>query len=82
MLQSDRYNPFVYIDNYTDMVELITNIQTSVKPPDAQKGDPFWDDGVGLYLQSLRVRMVTGKGRKQVASMPGILELVNRETQK
>lgn len=53
MLQSDQYNPFVYIDNYTDMVELITNIQTSVKPPDAQKGDPFWDDGVGLYLQSL-----------------------------
>ena len=48
MLQSDQYNPFVYIDNYTDMVELITNIQTSVKPPDAQKGDPFWDDGVGL----------------------------------
>lgn len=53
MLQSDRYNPFVYIDNYTDVIELITNIQTSVKPPDAQKGDPFWDDGVGLYLQSL-----------------------------
>lgn len=66
MLQSDRYNPFVYIDNYTDMVELITNIQTSVKPPDAQKGDPFWDDGVGLVSAiSLRVRMVTGKGRKQ-----------------
>ncbi len=37
MSQSDQYNPFVYIENYTDMVELITNIQTSVKPPDAQK---------------------------------------------
>ena len=50
MAQSDQYNPFRYIENYTDMVELITNIQTSVRPPDAQKGDPFWDDGVGLYL--------------------------------
>lgn len=83
MLQSDRYNPFVYIDNYTDMVELITNIQTSVKPPDAQKGDPFWDDGVGLYLQSLfEYEWLQAKEENRVASMPGILELVNRETQK
>lgn len=83
MLQSDQYNPFVYIDNYTDMVELITNIQTSVKPPDAQKGDPFWDDGVGLYLQSLfEYEWLQAKEENRVASMPGILELVNRETQK
>ena len=83
MLQSDRYNPFVYIDNYTDMVELITNIQTSVKPPDAQKGDPFWDDGVGLYLQSLfEYEWLQAREENRVASMPGILELVNRETQK
>lgn len=79
MLQSDRYNPFVYIDNYTDMVELITNIQTSVKPPDAQKGD----DGVGLYLQSLfEYEWLQAREENRVASMPGILELVNRETQK
>ena len=83
MLQSDRYNPFVYIDNYTDVIELITNIQTSVKPPDAQKGDPFWDDGVGLYLQSLfEYEWLLAKEGNRVASMPGILELVNRETQK
>lgn len=83
MLQSDQYNPFVYIDNYTDMVELITNIQTSVKPPDAQKGDPFWDDGVGLYLQPLfEYEWLQAKEENRVASMPGILELVNRETQK
>lgn len=34
-------------------IGLITNIQNSVTPPDAQKGAPFWQDGVGLYLQSL-----------------------------
>lgn len=83
MAQSDQYNPFRYIENYTDMVELITNIQTSVKPPDAQKGDPFWDDGVGLYLQSLfEYEWLQAKEENRVASMPGILELVNRETQK
>lgn len=83
MLQSDRYNPFVYIDNYTDVIELITNIQTSVKPPDAQKGDPFWDDGVGLYLQSLfEYEWLQAKEEGRIASMLGILDLVNKETQK
>ena len=83
MAQSDQYNPFRYIENYTDMVELITNIQTSVKPPDAQKGDPFWDDGVGLYLQSLfEYEWLQAKEEGRTASMLGILDLVNKETQK
>ena len=83
MAQSDQYNPFRYIENYTDMVELITNIQTSVKPPDAQKGDPFWDDGVGLYLQSLfEYEWLQAKEEGMTASMLGILDLVNKETQK
>ena len=81
MAQSDQYNPFRYIENYTDMVELITNIQTSVKPPDAQKGDPFWDDGVGLYLQSLfEYEWLQAKEDGMTASMLGILDLVNKET--
>mgnify|MGYP000703177118 FL=1 len=63
------------------MVELITNIQTSVKPPDAQKGDPFWDDGVGLYLQSLfEYEWLQAKEDGMTASMLGILDLVNKET--
>ena len=41
-LESDRYNPFLYIQYYSDLIGLITNIQNSVTPPDAQKGDPFW----------------------------------------
>ena len=35
------------------MVKLITNLQESVKPPDAMKGEPFWDQAVSLYLMSL-----------------------------
>ncbi|MEE1227334.1 MAG: type IV secretory system conjugative DNA transfer family protein, partial [Lachnospiraceae bacterium] len=49
-LESDRFNPFLYVKNYSDLIGLITNIQNSVTPPDAQKGDPFWNDGVALYL--------------------------------
>lgn len=83
MAQSDQYNPFVYIENYTDMIELITNIQASVKPPDAGKGDPFWDDGVGLYLQALfEYEWLQAKEEGRVATMPNILQLVNAENQK
>ena len=52
-LESDRFNPFLYIKNYSDLIGLITNIQNSVTLPDAQKGDPFWQDGGGLYMQSM-----------------------------
>lgn len=51
--QSDRYNPFEYIETEEDIIKLIANIQKSITPPDALKGEPFWDDGVALYLQSL-----------------------------
>lgn len=51
--QSDRYNPFEYIETEEDIIKLIANIQKSITPPDSMKGEPFWDDGVALYLQSL-----------------------------
>lgn len=50
---SDRYNPFAYIETEEDIIKLIANIQKSLTPPDAMKNDPFWDDGVALYLQSI-----------------------------
>lgn len=51
--ESDRWNPFVYIRDEVGLVKLITNLQEAVKPPDAMKGDPFWDQAVSLYLMSL-----------------------------
>lgn len=51
--ESDRWNPFDYIRDEVGLVKLITNLQESVKPPDAMKGDPFWDQAVSLYLMSL-----------------------------
>lgn len=49
---SHCYNPFRYIKTEVDLIRLVTNIQTSVTPPDALKGDPFWEDGVTLYLMA------------------------------
>lgn len=53
MDKSDRYNPFRYIQEEDDIPRIIVNIFKSVEPPEASKGDPFWDDGCALYLQSL-----------------------------
>ena len=39
--ESDRWNCFKYVETETDLIRLITNMQKSVKPPDAMKGDPF-----------------------------------------
>lgn len=80
-LESDRFNPFRYIHSSADLVSLITTIQSAVKPPDAFRGDPFWDDGVGLYLQSLFFyEWLEAKDQKRTASMNNILKLVSWET--
>ena len=81
-LESDRYNPFLYIQNYSDLIGLITNIQNSVTPPDAQKGDPFWSDGCGLYLQSMfEYEWLESQREGRKASMNNILNLVNMESE-
>ncbi len=82
-LESDRFNPFLYIKNYSDLIGLITNIQNSVTPPDAQKGDPFWQDGVGLYMQSMfEYEWLEAKREGRTPTMNNILKLVNMEARK
>ena len=82
-LESDRFNPFLYIKNYSDLIGLITNIQNSVTPPDAQKGDPFWDDGCALYLQAMfEYEWLESRREGRVGTMNNILRLVNLESKK
>lgn len=79
--ESDRYNPFRYMEKETDLIKLITNIQAAVKPPDAMKGDPFWDDGVALYLQSMfYYEWLQSKEEKRNGTMNNILRFVNMES--
>ena len=81
MEESDRWNPFAYIEKETDLIKLITNMQAAVKPPDAMKGDPFWDDGCALYLQAMfYYEWLMAKEEKRSASMNNILKLVNMES--
>lgn len=79
---SDRYNPFEYIENEEDLIKLIANIQDSLTPPDAMQGDPFWNDGVALYLQAVfyyEWYMARKEGR--VGTFNNVLKLVNLESQ-
>lgn len=89
MEQSDRWNPFNYIHSEKDLVKIVTNLQESVKPPDAMKGEPFWDEASGLYLMSLfayewfRQEEEKKEHSKhyQVATLPRVVELANMEMQ-
>lgn len=79
--KSDRYNPFVYVERETDLIRLITNLHESVKKPDSMQGDPFWDDGVDLYLQAMFFyEWLQAKEEKRSGSMNNILGLVNDES--
>ena len=58
-------------------------MQAAVKPPDAMKGDPFWDDGVALYLQAMfYYEWLQAKEEHRVGNMNNILYLVNLESKK
>lgn len=70
-----------YLEKETDVIRLITNMQASVKPPDAMKGEQFWDDGVALYLQAVFFHeWLTAKEEGRKPTLNNILKLVNMES--
>lgn len=81
--QSDRYNPFAYIQTEEDIIKLIANIQKSLTPPDAMKGEPFWDEGVALYLQAVfYYEWWYAKKEGRTGTFNNVLQLVNDEAKK
>lgn len=80
---SDRYNPFAYIETEEDIIKLIANIQKSLTPPDAMKGEAFWDEGVALYLQSVFFyEWWYAKKEGRTGTFNNVLKLVNDEAKK
>ncbi len=80
MEKSNQYDPFHYIRKEEDIIKLVTNIQANTTPPDAMKGDPFWDDGLALYLMSLFYYVwMECKGKER--TMNKVLELCNKEAE-
>lgn len=81
-LKSDRYNPFKYIENENDLIKLITNLQDSFKKPEAKSGDPFWDDGLRMFLQSVfSYEWLESIDENRDGSFNNVLQLINYEMQ-
>lgn len=80
---SDRYNPFVYIEREDDLLRVAKSLQDSVRPPKAaSSADPFWEDGVRLYLQALFYYVwLDAREQGNVGDMNQLLALVNAENQ-
>ena len=53
MDKSHHYNPFKYIRNTADLNRLITNLIANTTPPDAPKGEPFWENAESLFLNAI-----------------------------
>ena len=53
MKKSNHYNPFRYLHTMTDIDRLVNNFIKNTTPPDAQKGEPIWENGEKLLLSAI-----------------------------
>lgn len=82
--KSDRYNPFVYIEREDDLIRVIKALHDACRPPShANTADPFWDDGVNLYLQALfYYAWLDAREKGTVGTMNDVTYLCNAENKK
>ncbi|HEY9575495.1 MAG TPA: type IV secretory system conjugative DNA transfer family protein, partial [Lachnospiraceae bacterium] len=50
--ESNCFNPFVYITSEVELIRLVMTLQKSMTQKVEHSGDPFWEDGVTLFLMS------------------------------
>lgn len=53
MEKGNHYNPFNYIHNDKDIEILVTTLISNTTPPEANKGDPFWEKSETALLVAL-----------------------------
>lgn len=53
MAHSNTYNPFAYIRNDTGVLSMINCLIKNTTPPNASKGDPFWEKSETALLQAI-----------------------------
>lgn len=82
--KSDRYNPFVYIEKEEDLLRTIKALHDACRPKTGMSSaDPFWDDAVNLYLQSMFYAVwLSAREKGTVGTMNDLLKLVNMEAEK
>lgn len=79
--KSDRYNPFVYIEREDDLLRVVKALQDACRPnKQASMADPFWDDGVRLYLQALfYYAWLDARESGHIGTMNDVVFLCNQE---
>lgn len=79
--KSDRYNPFVYIEREDDLLRIVKALHDACRPNNqANTADPFWDDGVDLYLQTLfYYTWLEARESGNVGTMNDVVFLCNQE---
>lgn len=53
MRESDRFNPFEYIRDISDIRTLIQNLFANTTPPGQSASDPFWEKAESMLLEAL-----------------------------
>lgn len=79
--KSDCYNPFVYIEREDDLLRVVKALHDACRPnKQASMADPFWDDGVRLYLQALfYYAWLDARESGKVGTMNDVVFLCNQE---
>ena len=52
------YNPFIYVQDDKDVLQLITNLIQNTTPSHAQTSDPFWEKSETALLQALMLYLL------------------------
>ena len=52
------YNPFRYVRDDKEVLQLITNLIQNTTPPHAQSSDPFWEKSETALLQALMLYLL------------------------
>lgn len=81
--KSDQYNPFANIEKEEDILRIGASILDVCRPnKDKSNADPFWDDAVLLYSQSLYfAAWLRARDNGTVATMNDVMEFSQMEMQ-
>lgn len=82
--KSDQYNPFVGIETEADVLRIGATVLDACRPKKENSAqDPFWDDAVLLYTQSLFfAAWLEAREFGKIGTMNRVMELAMMESQK
>lgn len=79
MRESDRFNPFEYIRDISDIRTLIQNIFANTNPEGSSASDPFWEKAESMLLEALFIIVwMEHDWLKEEMTFATVLKLLNK----